>query len=171
MIVINNALRQQYVEKETKSDLYNMVNKIYNAMGIEYSLPNLRDVYRLPSKASISYSTVVTDFSNTLIKDKFLRAVKAYNKDHAEKQLNTYHLGLEGAENPIYISDHLTPKAKRLLFLARDYAKTENYSYCWSTNGKVFLRKKEGVPLIVIKSEDTLQELKEKTKVSANSEK
>ncbi|KOB51939.1 Uncharacterized protein OBRU01_26845, partial [Operophtera brumata] len=57
-------------------------------------------------------------------------AVKKYNQHHINDRLNTAAIGLQGKKNPIYVSDFLTPKARRLYFLARDVARSNGYRFC-----------------------------------------
>lgn len=87
--------------------------------------------------------------------------MRKYNKDHPECKLNTSHLKLEGASKPIFIAETLTTKGNRLFFLARDFAKANKYIYCWTSYGKVYLRKIEGSPLIRINEDADLIELRD----------
>lgn len=78
------------------------------------------------------------------------------------EQLNSAHLGLDGPKTEIYISEHLTPSVSRLYFLAREFRKTMGYEFCWTSNGLVYLRKKQGDPHILVKSEVQLHQLRNK---------
>ncbi|KAG7298917.1 hypothetical protein JYU34_017375 [Plutella xylostella] len=51
-------------------------------------------------------------------------------------------------------------KTKRLFFLARDMAKTFEYKYCWTSNGRVYLRKSDEAPHVLVKDENILESLK-----------
>lgn len=148
-------------KKEKKEDLHTMVASLLKNTGIDYSPNDIKDIYRLPSKENALTATIVTEFTNTFIKEKFLKGAKLYNTLQPGRHLNSGLLGLEGPETTLFISDHLTSKAKRLHFLARDFAKSENFQYCWIANGRVFLRKKEGEKYAVVKNENTFQLLRE----------
>lgn len=120
--------------------------------------PNdVRDVYRVPNKNEPAKSTVVAEFSNTLTKALFLNSARKYNKNN---QLKAEDLGIENNSSILYISESLTPKSRRLHFLARDFATAENYKYCWTTNGNVYLKKEKGSPYILIKNEMQFNKLK-----------
>lgn len=147
-------------KKERKEELLSMVTSLIKTTGIEYSPYDIKDIYRLPSKENATTSTIVTEFSNNFFKEKFLSSAKQFNSTQRGRQLNTRHLGLDGPEMTLFISEHLTPKAKRLHFLARDFARTEQFQYCWIANGRVFLRKKEGEKYTVVKNENTFQQLR-----------
>ncbi|KAL4708006.1 hypothetical protein ACJJTC_010622 [Scirpophaga incertulas] len=63
---------------------------------------------------------------------------------------------LIGPSKPIFISENLTAKVKKLFYLSREFAKTHAYKFCWVTNGKIFLRKKENGTLSRIERESDL---------------
>lgn len=151
-------------KREKKEDLLDMVNNLINNIGIDYSQKEIKDIYRLPSKENALTATIVTEFTNTFIKEKVLKGAKIYNTVQPGRQINTKLLGLEGTETILFVSDHLTSKAKRLHFLAKDFARSENYQYCWIANGRIFLRKKEGDKYVVVKNEHTFQQLQESYK-------
>lgn len=142
-----------------------MIGKLSSTIGVTLEATELRDVYRLPTKPDQANTALVAEFSSTLIRDNFLTAAKNHKLAsirYKTEQLNSSHLGLEGSNSDIYISEHLTPLASRLFFLAREFRKTMGYDYCWTSNGLVYLRKKQGEPYVLIKSEDQLHLLKNK---------
>ncbi|XP_037961667.2 uncharacterized protein LOC119690504 [Plutella xylostella] len=141
--------------RESKQDLFNSIAKIATTLSMENLPTYIRDAYRLPSKDTAQTATVVVEFSNALTKETFLKTVKSFNKTNKNAQLNASHLGYSGT-NPIFISEHLSPKNKRLHFLAREFAKRENFRFCWISNGRVFLRKDEGYKYILVKNETSL---------------
>lgn len=147
-------------QKETKHELYELVQNAFKLAQQEFSPISVRDVFRLPSKQEQTVSTVVVELSNTLIKTEFLDGIKKYTRSHPRDPLQSSVLGLKETKSVIYISDHLTPKMRRLHYLAREFVKTEGFAFCWTTNGRVFIRKQEGHPYINIKSEDQLASLR-----------
>lgn len=157
-VEIRNVPKRQ---KEGKKDLFSMIEKLHNTVEPQEKVDAglLRDVYRLPSKPNAVTTTVVAEFSNTLAKENFLGKIKRYNKNKFE-QLSSKHMGVNEPPTFIYVSEHLTVNATRLFFLARDVAKTEGFDFCWTSNGRVFLRKKENTPHILVKSEETLASIK-----------
>ncbi|CAH2093521.1 unnamed protein product [Euphydryas editha] len=57
---------------------------------------------------------------------------------------------------------NLTAKGARLYFLARDLAKSQNYKFCWTSYGRIYVRKNENSPVIVIKNENHVNSLMQK---------
>ncbi|XP_047039986.1 uncharacterized protein LOC124644570 [Helicoverpa zea] len=156
---------------ESKQELYQLISSASGAIKTVLSESQIKDVYRLPSRENVQTSTVVAEFTNTLVKENFLKAAKKYNNENRNNELNTIHLGLPGPAAAVYISENLTAKTKRLLFLARDLAKVESYQYCWVSNGRVFLRKKQGAPSILIKNENSFLKLKQSDQPTAGNTK
>lgn len=146
--------------KESKEDLFGYAVKLCQELSCSTRQADIRDVYRLPSKRENKNASVVIEMNNTLCKSRLLKSIKTFNTQNPTNNLNTGHLGMTGApQEGIFASEHLTPQTKRLLFLAREFKKTAGYQYVWTTNGRVYLRKKEGAQYILIKNEAQITEL------------
>ncbi|KAJ8703703.1 hypothetical protein PYW08_016968 [Mythimna loreyi] len=149
------------VQNEKKPDLFGYVMNLSRVVNYADLCKNdIRDVARMPSKRDTSTSSIAIEFTNTLTKLSFLEAVKKYNQSKQPHQLNSNDMGINVSKQQIYISELLTPKMKRLLFLTRDFAKTADYKFVWTTNGQIYLRKVEGKPYIRVNSEAHLNEIK-----------
>lgn len=144
---------------ENKEVLFSYIQTLSESLKLDLSLLDIKDVYRVPSKVENKYSTIVAEFSNTLTKSKILKAANIYNKSNPTSPLSTSHIGITGDTTRIYPSESLTSKSKRLFFLARSFAKSNDYKYCWTSNGNVLLRKQDGTNCIVVKNEDVLNGL------------
>ncbi|KAJ2937323.1 hypothetical protein O0L34_g19493 [Tuta absoluta] len=94
-----------------------------------------------------------------MMKTEILAKCKQFNIKQKTK-LTAKHLGHRTAEDtPIFVAEHLTPRASRLFFLARDLAKSKTYKFCWSAYGKIYVRKSEETPIINITAEAQVQQL------------
>ncbi|CAG9116434.1 unnamed protein product [Plutella xylostella] len=162
---LERALRSSSIEirnasldkQESKIDLINTVRKIGETINVPIQPSDLRDVFKMSTKSDSK--PIIAEFTSVLTKEKFLQSYKSFNKERKDK-LNTSCVHPAMPPKPVFISESLTPKLKKLHFLARDYAKTNAYDYCWINNGKIFLRKKEGTPYIRITTEQDLSKLK-----------
>lgn len=119
----------------------------------------IKQIFRLRGKKE-TVGTVIVEFSSTSTKEQFLRSTRIYNKHNLENRLSTTHLHATGPSKPIYVSEALTSAAKRLHYLAREFVKTSEYEQCWTTNGKVYVREREGLPSRLIKAEEDLAKLR-----------
>lgn len=104
-------------------------------------LNNVRDIYRKTSKNKFN-SVVIVYVSTPIIKAKILKAVREYNPKNKPTTLNTSCIDKINETKPTYVSECLTIKTKKLFYLTREFAKTENYTFAWTANGKVYLRGK-----------------------------
>lgn len=136
---------------EKKADLFRYVTTLTETLNLGVTKYDLKDVSRSPSKKESNSSTITIEFSSTLIKHNFLDAVMRYNKSNINNRLNSNHLGLQTTKQPIYISELLTAKMKRLLFLTHKFAKTPDYKYVWPSNGHIYIKQADGKPYIRVK--------------------
>ncbi|KAI5641777.1 hypothetical protein NE865_06081 [Phthorimaea operculella] len=144
--------------KENKPELTNLVQRTCKVLAVDIHSNDIKDVYRIKGKSGLS--TVVVDLMRTTTKQEVVNKAKNFNKQHPNDRLNSTHLGLAGRPVPIYVSESLTNNGRRLFYLARTLASSAGYKYCWTSNGRVFLRKNEESPHMEVKSEEDLAPLK-----------
>ncbi|XP_013197652.1 uncharacterized protein LOC106140586 [Amyelois transitella] len=133
-------------------DMLTVTTRIFNELSINMSTSDIYDIYRLPSKTD--NTTIICRLNSMILKTKVLQAFKEYNKRNPNNRLNSTIVG--GTQHPIYIGEHLTAQARRIFYLAREYAKTGNYKYCWTSGGRVLLRKEDNTKAVVVSSESQL---------------
>lgn len=143
-------------KSETKTILSKTVTDIVKVLNLKMETQDIKDIFRIKTK-NPENKTIIVELSSVIMKERILNAYKKFNKTNGK--LNTTSLRIPGPPKPVFLSENLTAKMKRLFYLARDFAKSNDYSYCWSTGGKIFIRKKEGAPLHWIKEETDLQKL------------
>ncbi|CAH0400557.1 unnamed protein product [Chilo suppressalis] len=146
------------VEKsETKASLLKTFTDIGSLLSTTVHSHEIKDIFRINSKNSEKKTTMIIELTSVIAKDAYLNAYKKYIKSHGN--LTTENLKIPGSAVPIFISQNLTAKMKRLFYLAQVFANSNDFKYCWSTNGKIFIREKEGATLHWIKDENDLQKL------------
>lgn len=147
------------MNNETTSDLYNLVSATGKALNIEIHKSQIRDVYRLPSKPGKN-RPIIAEFCTVPLKMEMLNSVRIHNKNSfAAEKLNTEMIGFKGKPSPIYISEFLPGATRKLFYLAREFARMSDYKFCWSVNGKIYLRKNENSSAIKVDSEQALRGL------------
>lgn len=148
------------LEHETRGDLLNMVIKLSESVGHKISPSDISDVYRVRGRENDKPCTpIIVEMVSVLQKTEILSKCKEYNKANTRNKLSAKHLGHRTLETPIYVMEHLTPKAARLRYLARDLSRSKNYVFCWTSLGKVFVRKTKTSAIIPIISELQVQRL------------
>lgn len=147
---------------ETKEDLIDMLTCLSENLQCKINKSDISDIYRVRGKKSQDQNTpIVVETTSTLLKSEFLKKGKVFNIKNKSKICNK-HLGFKTqTDTPVFLSEHLTEKGSRLHFLARDLAKTKSYKFCWSSYGKVYVRKDENAPIITIRCEEQVQKLLE----------
>lgn len=145
---------------ETKCTLLNTVIKTGSVMDLEIQPSEIKDVFRIKSKDPAN-KTIIVDFTTVLRKEEFLTRFRKHIRDSFK--LTTEHLKIAGPAKPIYISENLSARNKRLFFLARDAAKSNDYKFCWVKHGKIFVREKVGSKHIEVKSEADLADIQKAT--------
>ncbi|KAG7298038.1 hypothetical protein JYU34_018802 [Plutella xylostella] len=146
-------------QNETNQDLTQLVLNLAKHVNVGLNPADVRNVYRVHGKRE-GNKQIIVELSSTPLKKSMLTGVKSYNNRNKGNKLNASHLGLKDCSTPVYMAEYLTPKANRLYFLARDLTKTNAFRFCWTSNGRIFVRKEECAPAILIRSEHQIQSLK-----------
>ena len=156
-LVIKNVPRKK---DESKEDLLEMSMCLFQTLECNIGKQEIKDIYRVRGKSSEKQNTpIVVETGSTILKTEILKMAKAFNIKHQHK-LRCKHMGFKTQEDiPVFISEHLTPKGSRLHFLARDLTKSGLYKFCWTSFGKVYVKKNETSPTINIKTEDQIHSL------------
>lgn len=155
MIELRNVPTQPV---ETTTDLQNVVKNIFEVMKIDYKKDDLKEVYRIRTKTN--KGPIIAHFVSSSHKNNLIKGIQMFNRQNPYNKLNTKTIGLAGESTPIYISEKLSERTKYLYYITRKFAKEHNYTYCWTVNGRIFLRKSDGTPRIHISSEKLLINLK-----------
>ncbi|KAL0859559.1 hypothetical protein ABMA27_010701 [Loxostege sticticalis] len=156
-IELKNVPRKQ---NECRSDLMNMITNLAKTVKVDMCSRDIKDIFRLKTrKESEKTPPIIIELSSTLIKTDLLKKTKEFNSKNKTK-LQAKHLGLTIKEDtPVFISELLTAKGARLHFLSRDLVKSKKYKYCWTSFGKVFVRKDDNSKIILIQSESQIHDL------------
>lgn len=103
--------------------------------------------------------SVVVKLKSTLCRDSLLASINKYNRSKAKPsdKLNTGDLGIGGRKCPVFVQEHLTSANKKLHAEVRKKAKESNYKFVWVRNGRIFARKDESHPFILIRNQETLK--------------
>ena len=143
---------------ETREDLCKLVCDTANILEVPLAQHDIKDVFRAKKKEGVS--SIIVDFAGTKTKADMLKCARKFNNTNRVNKLNTTHINIPGPSKPIYVAESLTLKAQRLFYLARLFSKDHNYKFCWTSYGKVFLKKAEGEKQIPIKEESDLNNLR-----------
>ncbi|KAL4719129.1 hypothetical protein ACJJTC_012331 [Scirpophaga incertulas] len=152
--------------REQQDDLIGISQKIFRELSVEIKYSDLNDIRLLTTKTNTK--TLLVTLHSVILKNKLLKAYRDYNNQRTNMKLNTSILdtienrSVHELTRPIYISENLSARARRLFHAARIFAKQERYKYCWTSHGKILLRKEDNTKIVIIESESQLSEMASK---------
>lgn len=146
---------------ETRDSLTSAVQKLGQIINQPLSATEIKNIFRYKTKSD-TVGPVLVEFSSATIKEQFIKSTKDFNKHNKGNRLNTSHLVENGPKQPLYVNEVLTAMTRRVHYLARELTKEVGYHQCWVTNGKVYIREKDGMPSRLIKTEEDLAKLRKK---------
>lgn len=144
--------------EETTTDLINIVKNILEVSKVEYKKEDLKEVYRVKTKKN--KGPIIAHLGSTSLKNSLIRSIKMFNIQNPNNKFNSNLIGLAGESTPIYVSEKLSEKTKYLYYISRKFAKEYNYAFCWTSNGKIYLRQSPGTLKIYVANEAQLNNLK-----------
>lgn len=163
---LNRRLREKSVEVKNipfskDEDKMEIVHSIYKSLSLDFDKAKVTDIHRVFTKDRENKPLII-EMNTIQSKTELLGGVKTYNKANSNNPLGTKNLGYSGNNVPIYAADYLTPLASRLYYLARDLKRQYNFKYCWTHLGKIYLKRSDDSPSILLKNEAQIEELKAK---------
>lgn len=145
------------IKEESKSSLLKTVIDTGSLLNLAIQPRDVKDVFRIKTKDPAN-KTIIVDFTTVILKEEFL--VKFRNHNKSSYKLTTEHLKITGPAKQLYVSENLSAKNKRLFFLARDAAKTNEFQFCWVSHGKILVREKTGCPHFQVQHEADIGRIK-----------
>lgn len=145
---------------ETKLELINIVMNLSKTIDCPLTKSDIKDVYRVRAKPGGPQATaIIVETSSIILKNDVLKSCKLFNAKYKEK-LRAKHLGLRSSEEtPVFVSEQLTPRAARLYFLARELKRQQQYKYCWTAYGNIYLKKDDNANIVHVTSEAQITSL------------
>ncbi|XP_072936135.1 uncharacterized protein [Epargyreus clarus] len=163
---VEQDARQSNIEihclpEHRQENLLNTITQLCKVVSFPLSENDILSCNRVQKLNSSSKKprTVVCKLTNRLKRDNLLAAVLTFNKTNPKQKLSTKHLGYGDMESPVYVCEHLTPQNKILHAATRIRAKEKQYKFVWIRNGKIFVRKDETSPALVITHHDSIHKL------------
>ena len=143
------------VTKDENTD--ELVTKVGELMGLSIKEEIISVSHRLPIsnryKGKRTESTIIVKFVRRNTKELYYRARKVKVKD-----ITTRNLGFP-SHNKIYINESLTEKNKALFGKCMKVKRNLQYSFIWSSNGRIYLRKDQASPVTIIRNKEDITKL------------
>ena len=142
--------------RETALQTTAMCVKIFNKMGAEVSIHDIDTAHRVkPRSASSRPDPIICKFTRRLAREEVM------SRRTEISQVVPQDVGLPETSSftNAMVVDHLTPKTQELFNAAKSFKVQHEFSFCWTKNGTVYLRKSQGSRPMKIKDFDDLQHL------------
>lgn len=142
---------------EKQEDLCTIVLNTANAVAVSLQRTDIKEVSCM--NRNDSSSKIIVDLACATIKNNVIKKTRQFNATNKQNKLNTSHLMMDGPPTPTYVSECLPPRTQHIFYRARKFAKENGYMYCWTTSGRIYLRKNAQEKQIIIRSETDLESL------------
>ena len=140
-----------------------LVQRIATAVGFKLANDDLSRAHltgKVYEVDSVKCQTVVAVLSNSKFAEEFNVKVNDYRRENGNKLDSTRVCSRANSTN-ISVFRQVCRETKHLRWRAKRKQLAINYKFCWlSHDGKVLMRKSEGVPAVWIRSEEDLEKLK-----------
>ena len=149
-----NNIKIVGIPERPGEDLYKTFMDLASYLGEPLQPTDIDIIHRTSSFSKGSQKPIVVRLVCRWKKEAILHKLRSQ-----KMRLKTTDLGLQGAPGPIFINDHLSPFNETLAKHARDLRKQNLIQFTWVRNAKVFVRVKEGEPVIRVQSMKDLDKL------------
>lgn len=153
----NKNLELTGIPEENNENLFSLLNEVGKTIGCPIIASDIDTVHRVGhlNANSTRPKNIIVAFTSRAKKEAILNKARLKQK----QGIMTTDIGFMNPPSRIYINDHLSPVNKLLLRDAKIKAKETNYKYVWVRHYKVFVRKNETAPIIVINTKSDLNKL------------
>lgn len=131
-----------------QENLTEVISTLQEIAGINMN-DSVSIIHRVPSFNKEKPKPIICQFKSKPLRDIFLKKLR--NCKLTAKQVNP-----RFPDSPIFFNEHLAPELKQLFFQARKFKTEHQFRFCWTRDGKIFLRKDESSKITRIKSIDDL---------------
>lgn len=136
-----------------------IVKAIGKTINCEINDTEITDVYRTKPK-NPERSLIVASFSSNITKSRFIKQARSTRsvqlRSVMENTTNTFNSNRALKDTTVYVNNQLSRQNKQLLWMAKEKARVENWSYVWESAGRVLARKNENTRAITI---DTVEDV------------
>jgi len=156
-----NNLEVVGVPVSTGEDIYSLIEKIAEVIGVDFHREDISVAHRVPKPRRSTPGT--NPHPNIIISFVSRTAKSAWRTAAKGKKLNTTQLSDSFTQRSFYLNDHLTPYFKDVLWEARNLVRENKLAYAWVDECKVLVKKSTtSTTRRLTSKEDIAQYLEEK---------
>lgn len=115
--------------------------------GVQLSAQDVDHITRIQTRTKIPGrpKLILAKLKSRFLRDSIISGIRK------KKGVTTTNIDVSGETRHIYVNEHLTPLNKLLYKNTRDKAKATQYQHVWVRDGKVFVRKDDSSPALLIR--------------------
>lgn len=152
----SSNLEIQNVPESSNENLVNIVSGIGSHIGVPIDSSSLNYVTRVPTKIANKPKNIIVRFVSKIKRDDFLAACRSMRRSNTNPLKG---LRVDGVADEIFVNEHLTIQNKILFKETRTVARSKGYSFVWTQNGNILVRKDQTSKIIQIVELSGLNEL------------
>lgn len=135
-------------------NLYKILEKMCLYLEVPVSSSDIMEVNRVSSRTKLEGRprVIIAKMRSRQLRDSMISRAR-------RSRITTRDIDVQGDIKPVYINEHLTPLNKIILKRTKEAAKTKNYQFTWTKNGRIFTRKNETTQAIQIITEEDLKKI------------
>lgn len=145
------------IPEHKEEDTSQIVLKVAQHIGLSIEPSDIEFAHRVQPRHTTSTPrtsrSIVVRLRQRIIKDRIVAAARKH------RNLNAGALGLGEEANRVFINEHLTKENKMLLSSCKQIAREANFKFVWTKNCRIFVRRNEVSPPILIASPSELSKI------------
>lgn len=137
------------VPENSQENTADVVKQVMETIGVQVESGDIEFAHRVQPRRTTSAKrgrAIVVKLKHRAIKDKIIAASRKH------RNVTARDIGRGGENERMYINEHLTRENKALLASCKLKAKEFSYKYIWTKNCRIFVRKNDTSPPILISS-------------------
>ncbi|CAG9087333.1 unnamed protein product [Plutella xylostella] len=143
---------------ENKNEcLPDVIKKLATHLNVELQADDVEFAHRVQPKRTAPARrprTIVVRLRRRIVKDTLIAAARKSRKTLTSECIET-----GGEKQKIYVNEHLTLHSKQLLMKCKEKAKETSYDFVWTKNCRIYVRKNEKSPHLLISSEADIKKM------------
>lgn len=157
--LLSNNIEIHGMPEIANENLPTMMSTIATIIGCPLYQSDIEYVSRISKRNRTQDTTdgrpgnIIAKFTSRKKKDEFIAAIKK------KKGITSKGIGMAGADQRIFVNDHLTRKNKSILRSAKRFKNEHMYQFLWVRSGKIYLRKNDTSPPIHVSCDSQLKNL------------
>lgn len=149
-----NCLEVNGIPEVKNENVTDVIKSVGTALGMHITEEMIDACHRVGAKQDRKTRGIIVKFTRRTVKEDLLQ------KRKVKRNFNTHDIGFKGSQaEVVYINESLSPARRKILNAARALKREKGYSYVWVRNGRIFLRKNEGDPVVVASTLDQVASL------------